>query len=396
LLLQISRKEVERRRSELSSRMESQGIDVLFLVSASNVAYVTNFFYIPTERPIAAVVKRGGETSLIVPFLEHDHAEKYSYADKVYSYREYPDEKHPMLVIAGILDELGLRGKTIGFDGDGYGHVFGYRGPRLSEVFEARYVYARDLVEELRMVKSGEEVRLISESAKWAALAHRLLQEYVRPGLYEDEVSMAASMEATLAMARAIKDVYRPAGWSAGARAGFRGQIGEHSYYPHSLTRHAVIREGDILVTGATALISGYGAELERTMIVGEPSHEQEKYFNLMLEAREKAFEKIRAGVKCSEVDKAVRKFYKDKGIWGYWRHHTGHGIGLDYHEAPFFDIGDERVLTEGMVMTVEPGIYVPGLGGFRHSDTILVTSDGYELLTHYPTDLESLTIRNY
>ena len=394
MMLQISRKEVERRREEIASRMEAQGIDALFLASASNVAYITNFFFIPTERPMAAVFKSSGEAFLIVPFLEHEHAEKYSYVDKVFSYREYPDEKHPMLVIADILGELGLGGRTIGFDSDGYGHVFGYRGPRLSEVFQAKYVYARDLVEELRMVKSEEEVRLIAESAKWAALAHRLLQEYTRPGLYEDEVSMAASMEATLAMARAIKDVYRPAGWSAGARAGFRGQIGEHSYYPHSLTQHFVLKEGDVLVTGATALISGYGAELERTMILGEPSSEQVKYFNLMLEARKVAFDNIRAGVKCSDVDRAVRRFYKNKGIWGYWRHHTGHGIGLDYHEAPFFDIGDNRVLKEGMVMTVEPGIYVPGLGGFRHSDTILVTSDGYELLTHYPADLESLTIR--
>jgi len=375
--------------------MEARGIDALFLVSNSNIAYVTNFFFIPTERPMIAVLKRDGEAVLIVPFLEHEHAEKYSYADKVYSYREYPDEKHPMMIVADVLRELGLEGKTIGFDGDGYGHVFGYRGPRLSEVFKANYVYARDLVEELRMIKSDEEVRLIAESGKWAALAHRLLQEYVRPGLYEDEVSLAASMEATMAMARALKGIYRPAGWSAGARAGFRGQIGVHSYYPHSLTRHAIIRAGDILVTGATAPVSGYGAELERTMIVGEPSHEQEKYFNLMLEARQVAFNKIKAGVKCSDVDKAVRKFYKDKGIWGYWRHHTGHGIGLDYHEAPFFDIGYDKVLEEGMVMSVEPGIYVPGLGGFRHSDTILVTRDGYELLTHYPTDLESLTIRD-
>jgi len=175
--------------------------------------------------------------------------------------------------------------------------------------------------------------------------------------------------------------------------AGFRGQVGPHSYYPHTLSIHAVIRRGQVLVTGAGAKILGYSAELERTMIVGKPTEEQEKYFNLMLEARKVAFENIKPGVRCSDVDRAVRKYFKDRGLQDLWRHHTGHGIGIDYHEAPFLDIGDNTILEPGMTLTVEPGIYVKGLGGFRHSDTIVVTEDGYELLTKYPEQLEDLTI---
>ncbi len=375
------------------SEMSRRGLDALYLASASNIAYLTNFFHIHTERPIATLILSSGEKILFVPRLELEHAEKYSYADKIFSYPEYPDEKHPMYVIADYMRSLGLEGRRIGFDVDGYGHVFGYRGPRLSEVLKASYSYERDLVERFRMIKSEEELRLLRESAKWAALAHRLLEEYTRPGALEDEVSLLASMEATLAMARALKDIYRPAGWVSGARAGFRGQVGKHSYYPHSLTIHAVIKRGDVLVTGATANVSGYSAELERTLIVGEPTSEQEKFFKLMLEARRIAFESIRAGVKCSDVDREVRRLFKEKGLMEYWRHHTGHGIGLDYHEAPFLDVGDDTVLEEGMVMTVEPGIYVRDLGGFRHSDTILVTRDGFEFITHYPDQLEDLII---
>ncbi len=390
-MLVISKKEIESRVQSIVSEMEKKNLDALYLVSPANVAYVTNFFFIPTERPMAAVLKSDGEKILIVPRLEYEHALKYSYADRVLFYDEYPDTKHPMLVIADHMRSLGLEGRKIGFDVDGYGHIFGYRGPRLSEVLKASYSYERDLVERLRMVKSEEEIRLLRESAKWATLAHRLLQEYTEPGRYEDEVSMLASLEATMAMARALKGIYRPAGWSSGARAGFRGQVGKHSYYPHSLTIHAVIKEGDVLVTGATALVSGYGAELERTMIVGEPTSEQEKFFRLMLKARQVALESIRAGVRCSDVDSRVRKFFKDNDLVKYWRHHTGHGIGLEYHEAPFLDVGDNTVLEEGMVLTVEPGIYVEGVGGFRHSDTVLVTKDGYEMITHYPDDLDEL-----
>jgi Xaa-Pro aminopeptidase len=392
-MLVISRREVERRVMAIASEMGRRGLDALYLVSVANIAYTTNFFHIPTERPIAALILSSGEKILFVPRLEYEHALKYSYADEVLSYDEYPDERHPMLIIADHMRRLGLEGKRIGFDVDGYGHIFGYRGPRLSEVLKASYSYERDLVENMRLVKSEEELRLLRESAKWASLAHRLLQEYTRPGLYEDEISMRASMEATLAMARAIREIYRPAGWSAGARAGFRGQVGKHSYYPHSLTIHAIIKKGDVLVTGATALVSGYGAELERTMIVGEPTKEQEKFFKLMMEARRIALESIKAGVRCSDVDRNVRRFFKERDLMRYWRHHTGHGIGLEYHEAPFFDIGDNRVLEEGVVMTVEPGIYVENLGGFRHSDTVVVTKDGFEFITNYPDELEDLII---
>jgi len=392
-MLVISRREVERRVMAIASEMGRRGLDALYLVSVANIAYTTNFFHIPTERPIAALILSSGEKILFVPRLEYEHALKYSYADEVLSYDEYPDERHPMLIIADHMRRLGLEGKRIGFDVDGYGHIFGYRGPRLSEVLKASYSYERDLVENMRLVKSEEELRLLRESAKWASLAHRLLQEYTRPGLYEDEISMRASMEATLAMARAIREIYRPAGWSAGARAGFRGQVGKHSYYPHSLTIHAIIKKGDVLVTGATALVSGYGAELERTMIVGEPTKEQEKFFKLIMEARRIALESIKAGVRCSDVDRNVRRFFKERDLIRYWRHHTGHGIGLEYHEAPFFDIGDNRVLEEGVVMTVEPGIYVENLGGFRHSDTVVVTKDGFEFITNYPDELEDLII---
>ncbi|MEM3371643.1 MAG: Xaa-Pro peptidase family protein [Candidatus Korarchaeum sp.] len=379
--------------SEITKMMSEKGLDALYLVSPSNIAYVTNFFHIPTERPIAALILAGGERILFVPRLELEHAEKYSYADKVLSYTEYPDEKHPMIVIADYMRELGLEGKRIGFDGDGHGHAYGYRGPRLSEVLRASYSYERDLVEGLRIVKSKEEIELLKESAKWAGYAHRLLQERIRVGRLEDEISLLASMEATLAMAKTLRDIYRPLGPFSGAQVSFRGQVGEHSYYPHSLTVHAVIRRGDVLVTGATANVSGYCSELERTLIVGSPTPEQERFFRLMMEARQVALGSVRAGVKCSDVDRAVRRFFEEKGLIGYWRHHTGHGIGLDFHEAPFLDIGDDTVLEEGMVISVEPGIYVRGLGGFRHSDTVLVRRDGFESITHYPDQLEDLII---
>lgn len=128
-------------------------------------------------------------------------------------------------------------------------------------------------------------------------------------------------------------------------------------------------------------------------MIMGEPTPEQERYFNLMLEVQTLALNTIKPGIPCSAVDKEVMRFFKEHNLEENWRHHTGHAKSTLVHEAPFLDVGDHRLIEVGMVFTVEPGIYVPGLGGFRHSDTVAVTPDGIEMITYYPRDLESLTI---
>jgi Xaa-Pro dipeptidase len=148
-----------------------------------------------------------------------------------------------------------------------------------------------------------------------------------------------------------------------------------------------------VLVTGASAPVWGYFSELERTMVIGEPSPEQKRMFGHMKQLQETAFEAIRPGALCSHVDDAVRTYFARHELFAHWRHHTGHAIGLRYHEGPFLDSGDHTVVQTGMVLTVEPGLYSPDLGGFRHSDTVLVTETGIEILTYYPRDLESLVI---
>jgi len=109
--------------------------------------------------------------------------------------------------------------------------------------------------------------------------------------------------------------------------------------------------------------------------------------------AQEVAFEALRPGALCADVDRAVRAYYEANDLMRYWKHHSGHAIGLRYHEGPFLDLGDRTELKPGMIFTIEPGLYAPELGGFRHSDTVLITDDGMEMLTYYPRDLESLTI---
>ncbi len=315
------------------------------------------------------------------------------YYDHVADYPEYPSETHPMESLRSLLAEMEITG-SFGADQDGYPWVLGYRGPSLTELTGTTPARITAFVEDQMAVKSRAEIALIRESAKWGNLAHALLQRYTRPGLTETEVSWRAGAEATHAMLDAIGPIYR--GQSLlfeGASAGYRGQIGRNAAIPHSLANNIVFQEGDVLVTGASAPVWGYLSELERTMVIGPPSPEQRRMFDHMVALQDTAFEAIKPGARCSDVDRAVRSYYDKHDLWEYWKHHVGHCIGLRYHEGPFLDIGDETEIKPGMVFTVEPGLYAAGLGGFRHSDTVAVTDDGIEFLTYYPRDLDSLTL---
>jgi Xaa-Pro dipeptidase len=172
---------------------------------------------------------------------------------------------------------------------------------------------------------------------------------------------------------------------------------------PRSARPHSIPDLNDRLRDGAHVALSllrvnGYAAESERTFFTSTPSNEARRAFRAMEEARALAFRMIRPGVACGELDAAVNEFLRAEGYVGEEcrLHRTGHGIGLGNHEAPWVAEGSADVLAENMVISVEPGIYLKGLGGFRHSDSVLVTRDGHECLTRFPSDIESLTIRGW
>ena len=391
--MKIADAEHEARTAELAAHMHEHGMAGAVLFDASYVLYYTGFAFIPTERPIAFVVASDGNAGMLVPRLEREHAHANAAVQHVADYPEYPSEHHPTEALRRLLDELGVQG-AIGADQDGYPWTLGYRGPTLTELTGRPPTKITAFVENQMAVKSAAEIALIRESAKWGNLAHTLLQRYTRPGLTETEVTQRASNEATLAMLDAIGPVYRAQnGFFDGAAAGYRGQIGRNAAIPHALANNITFRKGDVLVTGAGAPVWGYLSELERTMIIGEPSAEQRRLFDHMVALQETAFEAMKPGARCCDVDRAVRAYYDEHGLWDYWKHHVGHCIGLRYHEGPFLDIGDDTEIKPGMVFTVEPGLYAAGLGGFRHSDTVVVTDDGIDFLTYYPRDLDSLTL---
>ncbi|WP_163969714.1 M24 family metallopeptidase [Oceanobacillus halotolerans] len=390
MLLAIPNEEFIARQEKFFAKLSEKNVDAAVVFSVTDIFYLTGFHFHATERPMGILIDPNQKVHLFVPALEHEHAEQYGAIDFVHSYPEYPGTTHPMEYFKNVMKENGFEGKTIGYDSIGYGSPNGYRGPTIDTLIDGKdFVSIHGLVEEMRFIKSSNEIELIKESCRWGNLAHRLLQKYTKAGLSEIEVTSKASNEATMAMIETLGPDYKPHGKTAYAI--YRGQIGPESAFPHAVTQNAIFKKGDTLVTGAASDVFGYHSELERTMFVEEVSKEQEKYFNYMYEAQDVAFSAIKPGATYASVEEKVQAYFKQEGITELTKHHTGHNIGLLGHEAPFFDLGDQTVIEPGMVVTVEPGIYVRGLGGFRHSDTVLVTEDGIEMLTYYPRDLASL-----
>lgn len=167
---------------------------------------------------------------------------------------------------------------------------------------------------------------------------------------------------------------------------------------PTSSMPHSIPELGDRFGDGSNVAmtyyrINGYAAECERTFFIGQPTKDDEEMFHHMQKARNEALSIVRPGVRASDVDTVARTYMDQHGLMDRLLHRTGHGVGLRNHEGPYIAEGSNEILEENMVITIEPGIYIEGIGGYRHSDTIRVTKDGYEVLTTFPTDLANMTI---
>ncbi|MDF1540016.1 MAG: M24 family metallopeptidase, partial [Candidatus Thorarchaeota archaeon] len=327
---------------------------------------------------------------------EIDHVEhQVPFVSSVFSYFEYPDETHPMRHFAeALMNDLKITTSRVAAEAPGASGYWGYKGPKFDEVTGVSFTLFSDLVMDMRVIKDPEEIELMAESSIWADRAHKYLQEYTEVGANEIDVTLRASTQGSSDMVNELGDAYQPIGFSMfPAIAVYRGQIGPNSYFPHALSKGLVFNRGDTLVTGASSNVYGVQSELERTMFMGEPTERQKTLFDAMMAAQDAALEAAGPDVPCSAVDKAARQAFKDKGVFHLVRHHTGHALGMEGHERPFLDIGSEDILKPGMIFSCEPGIYEKGLGGFRHSDTFVVTDDGIDVLTKYPRELSQLII---
>lgn len=370
------------------SDVHAAGLDALLVSTPANTYYVSGFRAITYSRPVLVVV--GDPPVLLIPELEATHARATSVIPTIRTYADtglggLRGKSTLQVAIDHCMDALrerGLRGRRIGFEPGGFS-VDGYA--YLSEAWGDPFVPVRGVVETRRMTKDDHELELIRIGAAVADAGMRVEVDASVPGTTEIEIMARGDAAMLLEAAQRHPDYH--------ITAGSRPVAGEKSVLPHSFPSGRKIRRGDVVIHGAGCTIDGYYSEDERTIFIGPPTDPQRKAFEIMCRAQQAALDAIRPGVACQQVDRAARRLIEDAGYGPAFIHRTGHGIGIDIHELPFFAPSDETVLQAGMVMSVEPGIYLDGIGGFRHSDTVIVTSDGAEVLTKFPKTLEELIV---
>jgi Xaa-Pro aminopeptidase len=230
----------------------------------------------------------------------------------------------------------------------------------------------------LRAVKDGAEVDRIREAARIAGEALAAVRGIIRPGLREEELALELD--------------YRMRRLGA-EQVSFETIVaaGANSALPHATPGCRVIADGDCVLIDYGAVRGGYHSDETCTFVVGRASERQRQVYGHVMEAHDRAIRAVRAGVSCGEIDRIARSHLDAAGLGGAFSHSAGHGVGLDVHEAPRLSAGREEILRAGMVVTVEPGVYLPGVWGIRIEDTVLVTEKGCEILTQTAKDLTVL-----
>lgn len=384
-LSQLPAEIYDERIAKARSLLQERESDTLVLFNSYSIEYLTGFNHIQTERPVILALNQE-EIRITVPRLEVERVSEVERINQVHSYFDYPQGK-PIKTASEMIDKIGSNGVLA--DSEGAPGTMGYSGPSLSQFKDLE---TEDFISEWRKTKSNKEVALIRESAKWGKKAHEAMEDMIAPGKNAVKISDQASMKVSQEMMKDHGEEYADRSRYKGAvSAGIIG--GKQTRLPHAHNTNRELKEGDTIISGATANADGYYSELERTMFVKEASKKQKQRFNQMMEAQQTAIEACGPRVPISQVAEEVYSYFKEQGVEEYVQHHVGHNIGLQGHEPPFIDRGTEGKMKPGHVWTLEPGLYTEN-NGYRHSDTILITENGTELITQHPRNLEYNIIR--
>ncbi|WP_430785326.1 M24 family metallopeptidase [Virgibacillus flavescens] len=352
-------KKIEKLRSALSSN----NLDAIIITSPFNRRYITNF----TGTAGVAIVSMS-DTRFITDFRYTEQANEQATAFKVVEHKKSIIEE-----IKVQLDEMNVT--RVGFEKD---HMTYATHELYEKTIDKKLIPVSGLVEKIRLIKTSEEISILKDAAKIADDAFEHIQSYIRPGVKEIDIS------------NELEFFMRKQGATSSSfdiivASGYRSAL------PHGVASNKKIENGELVTLDFGALYNGYCSDTTRTVAVGEISDELRKIYDTVLTAQLKGVEGIKPGITGVEADALTRDYITEKGYGKYFGHSTGHGIGLEVHEGPGLSFKSDIKLEAGMVVTVEPGIYVANVGGCRIEDDVLVTETGYERLTHATKELIQL-----
>lgn len=354
------------RQQRLTERMFDAGLDAVALNAGPTLSYFTGLSFHLSERPVVGLFTAGAAPTIVLPAFESAKLDALAYDVEAFTYSEDPTTWEEAFRQAAVA--AGLAGARVGVEP----RRFRVLELRLLEAAEgtARFVSAEDTVAALRMYKDAGEIALMREAVGVAQRALHATLPRLQAGVSEREVAA----EVTLQLLRGGSESELPFAPIVAFAAA--------SANPHAVPGDRVLREGDLVLVDWGASVRGYYSDLTRMFAFGEPDPELAKITRIVADANAAGRAAARPGVAAAEVDRATRQVIEDAGYGPYFTHRTGHGLGLESHEEPYIRGDNALVLEPGMTFTVEPGIYLPGRGGARIEDDVVVTADGAESLS--------------
>jgi Xaa-Pro aminopeptidase len=345
---------------KLRSKFEQLGIDGLLVASTYNRRYMTNF-----TGSSGVVLISKDKAQFITDFRYVEQASKQCEGFDIVQHMGTIIEE-----VATQVEALGI--KKLGFEQD---HLTYASFRSYEKAVKAELVPVSGVIEKLRLIKTSSEIKILKEAADIADAAFKHILDFIKPGKTELEVS------------NELEFFMRKAGATSSSfdiivASGYRSAL------PHGVASDKLIESGDFVTLDFGAYYKGFVSDITRTVAVGEPDAKLKEIYDIVLEAQLRGMAGIKPGMTGKEADALTRDYITEKGYGEYFGHSTGHGIGLEVHEGPALSSKSDIILEPGMIVTVEPGIYIPGLGGVRIEDDTMITETANETLTHSTKEL--------
>lgn len=377
--------EMQRRISALRHKLANEKVDVAFLNSADNVFYMTGVPLLSEwGRPMWAVLPASGKSAVCGAAIEKENMELHSAFDEVLTYDDGANVVSASLKLCSDFIAGSIAGKArIGIEADII--PLGIYKELQNRFPNAEFVEVGHLVGDLRLIKSAEEIHLLEVGATLAKIGADAFLNALHEGVTELAVAAHSLAEVEKAMGAVS--------FNGLSSSYVYAQFGENTMIPHLHPTSRRLKRGDIVSLNVFPVLWGYCAELERTFVFGTPTKEQQRPLDAVNESFEAGKKALVPGAVMSDVDKICTAVLRRYDLDKYIRHGTGHAHGIMIGAASREEKGELRSynatkVTANMANSVEPGVYIPGLGGFRHSDVLIVGESGSRTITDFPRDI--------
>ncbi|MGN4251661.1 M24 family metallopeptidase [Bacillus cereus group sp. MYBKT14-1] len=340
--------------TNIQKQLHNYGIDGLLITKKENRQYATNF-----TGSAGVVLIAAHKAIFITDFRYIDQAKTEIKAAEIIMHKGNLEEEVANQVSKLKIQKLGIEDNNMTLQ----------QFKKLQKYIHTEMVPVCEIIEDIRLIKDTSEIETMKIAATIADEAFHHIVTFLKPGISETDVR--DELEFFMRKKGATSSSFQII-----VASGVRSSL------PHGVASNKIIERGDIVTLDFGALYDGYCSDITRTVAIGEPSEEFQKIYNVVREALKRGTEAIKPGETAKSIDDITRNYITEHGYGQYFGHSTGHGLGLEIHEPLRLSQESKATLQEGMVVTVEPGIYIPNWGGCRIEDDIVITKDGYDVIT--------------